>query len=60
MMYCILTLLAAFGIGYVGMSWYIGNYSEYFASRRTYNVNMFIFLCVCIYIGTWSRTMLIS
>lgn len=60
MIYFTLVLLAAFGIGYVGMSWYTGNYREYFSSYRTYNVNMLIFICVCIYAGIWSQTMLIS
>jgi hypothetical protein len=60
MMYFIFTLLAAFGIGYVGMSWYIGNFKEYFSSSKTYNVNMCIFLCFCMYMGVWAQTMLIS
>lgn len=56
----IFSLLAAFGIGFVGMSWYLGTYREYFSSKRVHDINMFVFMCFCLYIGVWANTVLIS
>lgn len=58
MIYILFVLLAAFGIGFVGMSWYLGTYREYFTSSRTYHVNMFIFLSFALYVGVWARSIL--
>lgn len=58
MIYLLLSILAAFGIGYVSMSWYLGTYREYFSSSRAYHVNMFIFLSFILYVGVWARSIL--
>lgn len=58
MFYILISLLAGFIIGYIGMSWYLGMFRDRFNSSRAYHVNMFLFLAVAIYFGTWARMML--
>lgn len=58
MMYYMFSLLAAFGIGFTGMAWYLGLFRDSFSSKRVYNVNMFIFLCTCVYMGVWAQASL--
>lgn len=60
MIYFMFTLLAAFGIGFTCMAWYLGLFRDFFSSTKAYNVNMFIFLCFVLYMGVWSQTMYIS
>lgn len=52
----IFSLFAAFGIGFVGMSWYLGTYLEYFSSKKMHDINMFIFISFFIYLGVWARS----
>lgn len=60
MIYILISLLAGFIIGYIGMSWYLGHFRDRFNSNRAYHVNMFFLLAVATYFGTWARMMLQS